>query len=444
MSDGTIPRADDAEASVVAAILVWPRALDDLRAAGLAPDDFFDPFLGAAYGAACALGDRREPVDRLTLARELAARRNGAGDDGVTARIGELCGRLPTGANAGHYGRLVLDASARRALMTRAAGIIEAARDAGGDVRDVLDEAERQLLSLTVRGRRTDYRALADLLPAVLDAIEARGRPGARLPGIPSGFADIDALTGGWQPGELIVIAARPSVGKTSFVTGCALHAARAGIPAVMFSLEMGAGAIVERLLASEAKIDSVRMRRGRLDQHDWRRVLAAAGGLDGADFSLDEQPNASLGEIRAKARRWRAAHRDAPSALVVVDYLQLVTTAQQRGQKRYEQVGEISRGLKTLAKELAAPIIAVAQLSRAAEERDGPPRLSDLRESGDIESDGDVVAFLWQPPKGPPNAVRFVVEKQRNGPTGTADLVFHRQHVRFESASARQGDLPA
>jgi replicative DNA helicase len=362
--------------------------------------------------------------------------------------IGFLVDAVPTAANVEYHAQIVREKAILRRLIEVSTTIVQEAFEGKSTATDLLDEAESRIFQVAQQQTRDGFTRIKELLWPTMERIEALQRGGKTITGVASGFNDLDELTSGFQPADLIVIAGRPSMGKTAFTLNVAQYAAiEHNVPVAFFSLEMSKESLVQRMLTSEARIDAQRLRKGMLRDDDFPRLARAAGILSSAPVWIDDTPGMTLLEMRSKARRLKA---DAEIGLVVVDYLQLMQ-GPARSESRQQEVSQISRGLKALAKELGVPVIALSQLSRAPEQRTGEnkrPQLSDLRESGAIEQDADLIMFLYRQEfyDGPTDKdgnslegkAEVIVGKQRNGPTGVVNLFFHKQYTRFESYSQR------
>lgn len=403
------------------------------------------------FRAIARLWEHGEVIDAVTLSEHLKT----AGDFdavGGTAYLAQLLDAVPTAANVEYHARIVREKAVLRRLIEAATSIIQTTYDARTEVEEILDEAEQKIFQIAQSQERRGFVWIKELLWPAMEQIEHLSQNSSAVTGVPSGFNDLDEKTAGFQKGDLVIVAARPSMGKTAFTLNLAQHAAIGARHAVaFFSLEMSKESLVQRMLTSEARVDASRVRTGRLRDDDYPRLAQAAGLLNTAPIYVDDTPAISILEMRAKARRLKADRPDL--ALVVVDYLQLMR-AGGRNENRQQEVSEISRGLKALAKELNVPVIALSQLSRAVESRpEKRPMMSDLRESGALEQDADVIMFLYRPEyyHGPTDKdgnslegrAELIIGKQRNGATGTIQLVFHKEYTRFESYSGRT-DGPA
>jgi len=436
------PHNLEAEASVLGSLMLDRNAI--VRVADfLRPDDFYQPQHGQVYRAALNLYERSEPIDLLTMAAELDRMRE-LDRVGGQAFLAELESGVPTAANVEYYARLVEEASTKRKLIAAGGRIAAFGFDESLAASQSLDSAESLIFTIA-EGRITqDFVPLKDVLKEAWDQIERVHRDPSSLSGVPSGFHDLDARTGGFQRSDLIVVAARPGVGKTSMVLNVAQHAAiQHKIPVAIFSLEMSEQQLVTRLLCSEAAVDSYRLRMGLLKDLEWPRIAQAMGALSEAPIFIDDSPNISVMEMRTKARRLKGANN---LGLIIVDYLQLMQGRSQ--ENRVQEISDISRSLKSLARELATPVLACSQLSREPEKRtDHRPQLADLRESGSIEQDADVVLFIYRErfyndnlPEDKRNVAEVLIAKHRNGPVGKVELLFIDEQTRFANLDRRRG----
>jgi replicative DNA helicase len=436
------PHNLEAEASVLGSLMLDRNAI--VRIADfLRPEDFYLDHHAQVYRAALNLYDRADPLDLLTLAAELERMR-------VLERIGgqtflaELQSSVPTAANAEYYGHLIEEAATKRKLITAGGRITALGFDEGTPAADALDAAESVIFNIA-EGRITqDFIPLKDILKETWDQIEAIHKDQSIVSGVPSGFADLDAKTGGFQKSDLIIVAARPGVGKTSLCLGIAQNASiQYKIPVAIFSLEMSEQQLVTRLLCSEASVDSYRLRTGLLKDAEWPRIAQAMGALSEAQIYIDDAPNVSVMEMRTKARRLKSANN---LGLIIVDYLQLMHG--RNAENRVQEVSDISRSLKSLARELQIPIIACSQLSREPEKRpDHRPQLADLRESGSIEQEADLVLFIYRErfyndnvAEDKRNIAEIILAKHRNGPTGKIEMLFIDEQTKFANLDRRRG----
>ena len=448
-----LPNSPQAEQAVLGAVILDARRAFPEVADVLDPEDFYSPIHRAIYSAGQDLNRDGKPIDSLTLAEQMRANDTlhmlrAVGGEGYFA---ELTSAVVTVDNVRHYATIVSElARMRRAVEVLERGALAARRGDYGDPSEFLDEIEAALYA--AKRQRGDNAAepVGAVLRRTIKAIEKRYESRQVVTGVPSGYVRLDAMTSGFQPGDLVIVAARPSMGKTAFSMGLAVHAAiDCGIPALVFSLEMSKESLVERAAAAEGGIDSTRLRSGLLEQRDWINLTKAGARLAPAPLIIDDSSAPTLQQIRARARRWRSSpehggRRGADGnlglGLILVDYMQLVgsPSSGSRESNREREVAEISRGLKALAKDLRVPVIALSQLNRAVEGRaDKRPGLGDLRESGAIEQDADVVAFLYRDEvynkettdKG---VAEVIIGKQRNGPVGTVRLRFDAPRSRF------------
>jgi replicative DNA helicase len=400
-----------------------------------AADDFYKPAHGHVFEAVCSLYGQGEPVDPVTVADELR-RADLLEAIGGTATLISLQANTPATANAGRYARIVEEHALLRGLIGVASEIAELGYSVPDDVANVLDRAESMVFEVAERRVTDTLKPLHDLLSESLDRLEALYDRGEAITGVPTGYVDLDERLSGLQPSNLVIVGARPAMGKTSFALGIASHAAmEARAPVLYFSLEMSHAELTQRLLCSEARVDSSRVRNGRLLESDWPKISHAIGRLAEAPIYIDDNPNLTVMEVRAKARRLKS--RLGELGVIIVDYLQLMS-GRNRAENRQVEVSEISRGLKILARELEVPVIALSQLSRNLEMRsDKRPVLADLRESGSLEQDSDIVMFLYRddvynPESQDRGTAEVIVSKHRNGPTGVTQLAFLDHYTRF------------
>lgn len=442
------PHHLEAERSVLGAILLDNDALVRVMDS-LAPDDFYKESHRIIYQTMLECFDRNDPVDLITLSNLLKAKGKldaAGGTDYLTLLVEEV----PTAANAPYYARIVRQKALLRRLIRRTSEILNRCYEDPPDVEQFLDEVEKAIFEVGQDRTRKSFFPLREVIHSSLEDIEKLYRRKSMITGVPSGFVDLDALTSGFQPADLIVIAARPSMGKTAFCLDVARYAAVVeNIPVALFSLEMSKEQIALRLMCAEAQVDASKLRRGMLKQSDLDRLATAAGVLAESPIFVDDTPAISAMEMRAKARRLKA---EKDVGLIIVDYLQLMRGRQGPERSREQEISEISRSLKALAKELNVPVIALSQLNRRVEERgDKIPQLSDLRESGAIEQDADLILFIYRDEvynKSPDNPKRgtadIIVGKHRNGPTGKITLTFLPQFACFGDYSPRTEVLEA
>jgi replicative DNA helicase len=442
MSDRTLPHDLDAEKSVLGAVLINNQAFNQ-AAEVVDAGDFYRDAHRRIFEKMVGLTDRGSPVDLLTLKDELA--RSGELDEvGGPAYISALTDGVPRSSNVEHYAKIVKEKSTLRRLIQSASDVLGRAYDAEEDADDLLDEAERSIFQIAEHRLRSGFVPVSQLVDSGYQLIEQLQEHRGLVTGAPSGFVDLDEMTSGFQKSDLVIVAARPSMGKTSFVLNIALHCGiEAGKTVGMFSLEMSKEQLFMRMLTSEARVDAHRFRGGFLGEQDYARLVEAFARLHDAKVFIDDTPSVGILEMRAKSRRLKLEHG---LDLLIIDYLQLMQ-GRGRFENRQQELASISRALKIPAKELTVPILALSQLSRAPEARgDHRPQLSDLRESGALEQDADVVLFIFreemyaQEGERSPDAegtAEVIIGKQRNGPTGTVRLAFLKQYTRFENLAA-------
>jgi replicative DNA helicase len=448
MSQGRVlPHSIDAEASVLGGVLLRNEVLTTLDQLG--PEDFYDPRHKAVFAAMRALEDRSKPIDEVTLEVELDKMGKLEAVGGLPF-ISELALRVPTAENVSHYADIVRNKNSARRLILAAAEIAAKGYEDSEEVGDYLDEAEARIFEVTQTNKRRAAEHIKTLLKGVFGSLDERFKAAGGVTGVPSGFVDLDERTAGFQPGELTVLAARPAMGKTSFALSIARNAACShNFPCLIFSLEMSAQQLAERLLCSEARVDSTSLRRGQLQRQDLTNMTYGADTLSKAPIVIDDTPALTLRELRASARRFMADRElrgEKEFGLVIVDYLQLMSGSSraQKSGSREQEISEISRGLKQLSKEINSPIIALSQLNRGLESRDNKrPRLSDLRESGAIEQDADLILFIYRDvvyneATENPNIAEVILGKNRHGAIGTVETRFEGRYTRFENLSKR------
>lgn len=428
------PHDLQAERSVLGAILIDQSAIN-LVFEFLKPQHFYQSEHRMIFSSMLTLFEKQKPIDLVTLQDELKK-------DGTLKKIGgsgylsDLINTVPTSAYVEHYAHIVKDNYTKRKLIEIASRMVEKSFDGLGDTKKLLDEAEKEIFALSQEHLHQDFAELKDVLAESFERLEEFIKAGAKLRGIPTGYAQIDNLLAGFHNSNLIILAARPGIGKTTLALNMALNlASQEKLPVGFFSLEMSKEELVDRLLVGKADIDAWRLKTGRLSDEDYKKLTEAMGELSEAPIFIDDTPGISIHEMRTKARKLKV---EKGLRLLIVDYLQLAD-AGRRLDSRVTEVSLISQGLKNLARELKIPVLAVSQLSRAVEQRGTKkPQLADLRESGAIEQDADVVAFLYQEEESEellePNKrlIKFYVAKHRNGPTGELDLMFRSDRVRF------------
>ena len=428
------PHNLQAEESLLGAMLL---SRDAIAAAveTCGPEDFYKPAHGHVFEAVCSLYGQGEPADPVTVADELR-RADLLEAIGGPATLISLQANTPATTNAARYARIVEEHALLRRLIGVAGEIAEMGYSLPDDISAAIDRAESMVFEVAERRVTDTLKPLHDLLADSLDRLEALYDRGESITGVPTGFIDLDERLSGLQPSSLVIVGARPSMGKTALALGMAAHAAMEGrVPVLYFSLEMSHSELTQRLLCSEARVDSSRIRNGKLLESDWPKISHAIGRLGEAPLYIDDNPNLTIMEVRAKARRLKS--RLGNLGLVVIDYLQLMS-GRNSAENRQVEVSEISRGLKILARELEIPVVALSQLSRTLESRaDKRPMLADLRESGSLEQDADVVMFLYRDeiynPESPERGTaEVIISKHRNGPTGKTDLAFLDHYTRF------------
>jgi len=429
------PQNKDAEVCVLGAMLFEVEAL--LRAMQiLRPEFFYEESHRKIFAAIQALFQKNQPVDLITVAEELR-KKNQLDAAGGVSYLTHLTSQVPTAAHVEHYAHIVKDKALTRGLIQAATQVVQRCYDPASEAKQLLDEAEKLIFDITQNQIEGKFYAVKDIIHNSMETIDQLYQRKEHITGLATGFHDFDVKTAGLQPSDLIIAAGRPSMGKSAWVSCICEHA---GIilkkPVAIFSLEMSKEQLVQRMLCSHARVDAQKVRTGYLSHQDWPRLTSAAGKISEAPIYIDDTPGQSVVEIRAKARRMKMQH---DIQLVVVDYLQLIRGSGST-ESRQQEISEISRSLKELARELRVPVIAVSQLSRAVESRQGNrPMLSDLRESGAIEQDADLVVFLFReeyynPTDENRNKAESIIAKQRNGPVGTTELVFLKEWTRFEN----------
>lgn len=441
-----IPHDSEAEKAVLGAVFLDPEAIIDASDV-LQPDDFYEHANRIVFQAMLNISDREEVIDPVTLQDELK-KNNQVDDIGGIAYVTELSMATPTAAHVTYYAKIVKRKAILRNLISTSQRIIQNAIEGSDDVTDILDDAESQIMGVSQDNASGGFKSIHDVLNTAIEEINSIPDDGNMVTGLPSGFSELDKMTTGFHDDELIILAARPGVGKTAFALNVAQFVGlKTDKTVAMFSLEMGAEQLVQRMLASEGLIDSQHLRTGQLTDEEWRKLVVAAGSLDNTSIYIDDTPGIKMSEIRAKARR--LAKEKGNLGLIVIDYLQLIEGP--RNESRQQEVSAISRQLKKLAKELHIPVIALSQLSRSVEQRqDKRPVLSDIRESGSIEQDADIVAFLYrddyyrderdEDDEGEVEAeedngeVEVIIEKNRSGTRGTVKLMFSKPYNRFSN----------
>lgn len=440
------PQSLEAEMSILGGILIDNDAINRVLEM-LEPEEFYREAHRKIFGAMLELSDRREPCDLITLTDALK-RRGDLDSCGGAAYLATLVDYVPTAANITYYCKIVKEKALNRRLITIATDIATRGYDEQGDVNESLDEAQKALFSLAENKLRPQYYPVKDVIKDTFKMLQTLYEKKEQITGTPTGYIDLDHMTAGLQPGDLIIVAARPSMGKTTLALNIASHAsaeAKEKVGSVIFSLEMGKEQLVMRFLSSLARVDAGRMRTGHFLDSDWPKLQRAAATLHNANIFIDDTPAISILELRAKARRLKTEHN---IGLIIIDYLQLMR-AGANPESRQQEISEISRSLKALAKELHVPVVALSQLNRSLENRsDKRPMMSDLRESGAIEQDADVIMFVYREAvycehcrkkdgsctANHERSAEVIIGKQRNGPIGTVELAFMGEHTRFEN----------
>ncbi|MBI3158835.1 MAG: replicative DNA helicase [Chloroflexi bacterium] len=438
-----IPHSREAEEAVIGSVLINPEAYFDV-AQFIKADDFYIHRHRWVWDAFVRLVEQRNPIDILTVTEELDKQGHLA-EIGGAAYLTGLVNNVPTSLHAEAYARLVEQTAIRRRMIEAANAIAKVAYQEGLSVESAIDEAEKAVFSVSERRLQQDLQPIQSVLGDFYDRISDMAARGDELYGVPTGFIDLEKLLGGLQPSDLLIIAGRPGQGKTSFLLSIAKHAAQMRKKHVaIFSMEMSNEQVVQRLISHETGIDIQRLRQGKLDEEEWKLFAQAMEALSQTRMFLDDTPAITPTQMRAKCRRLHMEHK---LDLVVVDYVQLMS-GDRRIDNRVQEVSYITRSLKVLARELNVPVLAAAQLSRAVEQRaDKRPVLSDLRESGSLEQDADIVMFIYRPDLADPDTIKqnvaeIMVAKHRNGPTGSIELVFRNQLAKFENAATRYLDV--
>jgi len=449
MADKTVPAGKippqniDAEKSLLGAVLIDEETLADITE-HVTQKDFYEKRHGMIYDAMMRLYEKRKPVDLLTLTDELK-RKKELEDVGGSAYLTELTNYVPTSAHAESYAEIVAQKAVRRRLIRASSEISEMGFDEESSTQELLQQAEQELFAVSDQSLKQDLVSIETILTDSFDRMEELHRNKGQLRGVRTGYRDLDNMTAGLQRSDLIILAARPAMGKTTLVTNLAYNVATIAKQSVLFfSLEMSKEQLVDRMLADASGVDAWNIRTGNLSEDDFSKLSDAMGEMAEAPIYIDDTPGVSVLEMRTKARR--AAH-EAPLGLIIIDYLQLMQGSGRDNGNRVQEVSEISRGLKLLARELNVPVIALSQLSRSVESRTPQiPQLSDLRESGSIEQDADIVMFIYReayynPDTDRENITDLIIAKHRNGPTGKVELYFHPERLRFMSLDKKHGD---
>lgn len=440
LTDRIPPQSIEAEQAVLGAIFLEPAALT-VASEILIPEDYYRTAHQKIYNTMLKLNDHGKAVDVVTVIEELAAAKDLEDVGGVTY-LTELAESVPTAANIEYYARIVEEKSLLRRLIRTATTIAQEGYNREDEVDALLNEAEKSIMEVAQRKNTSAFHNIKDVLVRTYDNIEMLHNRKGDVTGIPTGFAELDHMTAGFQRNDLIIVAARPSVGKTAFALNIAQNVAtKTDENVAIFSLEMGAEQLVMRMLCAEGNINAQNLRTGSLTDEDWRKLTMAMGSLSNSGIYIDDTPGVRIGEIRSKCRRLKQEHG---LGMILIDYLQLIQGNGRSGENRQQEVSEISRSLKALARELEVPVIALSQLSRGVEQRqDKRPMMSDIRESGSIEQDADIVAFLYRDDyydkeSENKNIIEIIIAKQRNGPVGTVQLAFVKEYNKFVNLERR------
>ncbi|OLS41344.1 replicative DNA helicase [Bacillus sp. MRMR6] len=444
-ADRLPPQNIEAEQAVLGAIFLEPSSLT-VASEILIPEDFYRAAHQKIFDVMLKLNDRGKAVDLITVTEELAAAKL-LEDTGGVSYLSELAGSVPTAANIEYYANIVGEKSLLRRLIRTATNIATDGYSREDEVDALLSEAEKSIMEVAQRKNAGAFHNIKDVLVRTYDNIEEMHNRVGEITGISTGFAELDRMTAGFQRNDLIIVGARPSVGKTAFALNIASNVAtKTGENVAIFSLEMGAEQLVMRMLCSEGNIDAQRLRTGSLTDEDWGKLTMAMGSLSNSGIFIDDTPGVRISDIRSKCRRLQQEHG---LGMILIDYLQLILGSGRAGENRQQEVSEISRSLKQLARELKIPVIALSQLSRGVEQRqDKRPMMSDIRESGSIEQDADIVAFLYRDDyydkeSENKNIIEIIIAKQRNGPTGTVSLAFVKEYNKFVNLETRYDGAP-
>jgi len=428
------PHNNEAEESVLGAILIDKDAIVSV-AEFLRPEHFYKEVNGKIYAAVLSLFEKREPIDLVTLTAELK-KMKAHKEVGGAAYLTSLVSAVPTAANVEHYGKIVFENFTKRQLISAAGRISELAFDQSSDVKATLDKSEQSLFAISQAHQRQYFVPIKDALAESFDRLDEIAKKPGGLRGVPTGFRDLDNLLAGMQDSNLLILAARPGVGKTALSLNIARHVAVGEkLPVGIFSLEMSKEELVDRLLVAQSSVDAWKLKTGRLEEEDFTALSEAMGVLAEAPLFIDDTPGMNVLEMRTKARRLQA---EKGLRFLIVDYLQLAHS--RNLENRVQEISEVSQSLKNLARELKIPVLAVSQLSRAVEVRGGKrPRLADLRESGSIEQDADVVMFIYEKEEEKPENKTLEIAKHRNGPTGILSLRFVKELISFFGIEKRR-----
>lgn len=443
------PQDIEAEQAVLGAIFLDADALVEAMAV-IEPQDFYRRAHQIVFRSMIALNDRNENIDIITLKSQIESE-NTLEDVGGISYLTELSQVTPTASGVAHYAKIVKDKSTLRELIQAATKIVKEGYSQGGSVEEIVEAAEKGILNVSEKRNSTGFQAIADVLNSTMENIDRLSQQNEEITGLPTGYPELDKMTAGLQPEELIILAARPAVGKTAFALNIAQNiGTRTDRSVAIFSLEMGAESLVNRMLCAEGTIEAGHLRTGQLTEQEWHNLIMAMGSLSNTSIFIDDTPGIKVSEIRARCRR--LAQEKGNLGLILIDYLQLIEGSGR--ESRQQEVSEISRQLKKLAKELKVPVIALSQLSRSVEQRqDKRPVLSDIRESGSIEQDADIVAFLYredyyqrqgteedknEEEQAVDDVIEVIIEKNRSGARGTVELLFKKEYNKFASISRR------
>lgn len=443
------PQDIEAEQAVLGAIFLDAEALVEAMAQ-IEPQDFYRRAHQIIFRSMIALNDRNENIDIITLKSQIESE-NTLEDVGGISYLTELSQVTPTASGVAHYAKIVKDKSTLRELIQAATKIVKEAYSQEGSVEEIVEAAEKGILNVSEKRNSTGFQAIADVLNSTMENIDRLSQQNEEITGLPTGYPELDKMTAGLQPEELIILAARPAVGKTAFALNIAQNiGTRTDRSVAIFSLEMGAESLVNRMLCAEGTIEAGHLRTGQLTEQEWHNLIMAMGSLSNTSIFIDDTPGIKVSEIRARCRR--LAQEKGNLGLILIDYLQLIEGSGR--ESRQQEVSEISRQLKKLAKELKVPVIALSQLSRSVEQRqDKRPVLSDIRESGSIEQDADIVAFLYredyyqrqgteedknEEEQAVDDVIEVIIEKNRSGARGTVELLFKKEYNKFASISRR------
>ncbi|UNL94223.1 replicative DNA helicase [Paenibacillus polymyxa] len=438
------PQNLEAEQAVIGSILLQSEALITAMER-VQTEDFYDKAHQMIYEAMIELGESGQPIDLVTLTSKIQDKGQ-LEDIGGVSYLANLAHGVPTAANVDYYAQIIEEKAMLRRLIRAATQIVSEGYSSGEDVAGMLSDAERKIMEISNGRSGSGFIAIRDVVMEVFDRVELLHQNKGNTTGIPSGFVDLDKMTAGFQRNDLIIVAARPSVGKTAFALNIAQNVAvRAKETVAIFSLEMSAAQLVQRMICAEANLDANVMRTGEFKgDDDWAKLTMGIAALSEAEIYIDDTPGITVADIRAKCRRLKA---EKGLGMIVIDYLQLIHGRGKAGENRQQEVSEISRTLKQIARELEVPVIALSQLSRGVEQRqDKRPMMSDLRESGSIEQDADIVAFLYRDDyynqeTEKKNIIEIIIAKQRNGPVGTVELVFLKNYNKFANYERAHSD---